>query len=90
MTTLSFSSSTSCLMIDHRSRRDSGSTPTLGSSSSSRTGERTSVQASPSFCFIPPESLPAGRAVKRAMSVISSIRWNRACRSAMGTPWRSA
>ena len=48
-------------MISHNSRRDSGSTPTVGSSSSSSSGERTSVQASPSFCFMPPESCPAKR-----------------------------
>ena len=71
------SSSTSCCTISHRSRRDSGSTPTLGSSSSSSSGERTSVQARPSFCFMPPESLPAGRSVKRARSVISSSRAKR-------------
>ena len=47
-------------------RATSGSTPTVGSSSSSRSGERTSVQARPSFCFMPPDSFPAGRAVKRA------------------------
>ena len=47
--TVSPCSSTSCRMISHSSRRDSGSTPTVGSSSSSSSGERTSVQASPSF-----------------------------------------
>ncbi len=88
--TLRFSSSTNCCTIFHRSRRDSGSTPTLGSSSSSRSGERTSVQARPSFCFMPPDSLPAGRAVKRTRSVISSIRAKRLLRSAGGTPCRSA
>jgi hypothetical protein len=37
-----------------------------------------------------PDSFPAGRAVKRAMSVISSIRENRSRRCSIGTPWRSA
>ena len=52
-------------MISHSSRRDSGSTPTVGSSSSRSSGERTSVQARPSFCFIPPESRPASRLCER-------------------------
>ena len=60
--------------VDPLSRRESGSTPTVGSSSSSSCGERTSVQARPSFCFMPPESLPAGRSVKRPRSVISISR----------------
>ena len=50
-------------MIFHNSRRESGSTPTVGSSSSNNSGERTSVQASPSFCFMPPDNRPASRSV---------------------------
>ncbi len=42
-------------------RRDSGSTPVVGSSRIRRSGSWTSAQHRPSFCFMPPESLPAGR-----------------------------
>ena len=42
-------------------RRDSGSTPVVGSSRISRSGSWISAQHRPSFCFMPPESLPAGR-----------------------------
>ncbi len=73
-------------MIFHSSRRDSGSTPTLGSSSSSSSGDRTSVQARPSFCFMPPESLPARRPVNCARSVISSMLAKRSRRTSGGTP----
>ena len=38
------------------SRRDTGSTPVVGSSSRMTRGSCTSVQASASFCFMPPES----------------------------------
>ena len=38
------------------SRRDTGSTPVVGSSSRITWGSWTSVQASASFCFMPPES----------------------------------
>ena len=41
--------------------RDSGSTPVVGSSRISRSGSWTSAPHSPTFCFIPPDSLPAGR-----------------------------
>ena len=61
-------------MMSHNSRRDSGSTPTVGSSSRSNSGERTSVQASPSFCFIPPESWPASRFVNGPSAVIAISR----------------
>ncbi len=47
------------------SRRDTGSTPTDGSSSSSRRGRASSAQASPSFCFIPPRKLPGEACGKR-------------------------
>ena len=57
-------------MISHSSRRDSGSTPTVGSSSSSSVGEPIKVQARPSFCFIPPDKWPARRWVNDARSVI--------------------
>ena len=45
-------------------RRASGSTPVVGSSSTRRSGSWMSEQQSPSFCFMPPESLPAGRSRK--------------------------
>ena len=45
-------------------RRDSGSIPVVGSSRISRSGSWIREQQSDSFCFIPPESLPAGRSRK--------------------------
>ena len=47
------------------SRRDTGSTPVVGSSSSSSRGSCTSVQASASFCFMPPDSRSARRVAER-------------------------
>ena len=47
------------------SRRETGSTPVVGSSSRISSGSWTSVQASASFCFIPPDSRSASRAAKR-------------------------
>ena len=44
-----------------KSRRETGSTPVVGSSSTSSSGVWTSVQASASFCFMPPESRSARR-----------------------------
>ena len=68
--------------IAHSSRRETGSTPTVGSSSSSSCGARTSVQARPSFCFMPPESRPARRAgTARARSSACSSAIARAARS---------
>src|ERR1017187_482656 len=43
------------------SRRETGSTPVVGSSSSSSCGVWIRAQAMPSLRFIPPESWPAGR-----------------------------
>ena len=51
---------TSC----QKSCRVTGSTPVVGSSSSSRRGRLTRAQARASFCFIPPESFPARRSSK--------------------------
>ena len=56
----------------HNSRREIGSTPTLGSSSSRSLGDFSMAQARPSFCFMPPERFPASRLVKRARSVKAS------------------
>lgn len=46
--------------------------PTVGSSSNKSSGERTNVQARLSFCFIPPDNLPAWRLVNLASPVICS------------------
>ena len=54
-------SATRSWTMSHSSRRDTGSTPKVGSSSSSSSGSWTSAQESPSFCFMPPESWPARR-----------------------------
>ena len=43
------------------SRRDTGSTPVVGSSRTMTRGSWTSVQASASFCFMPPDSRSASR-----------------------------
>src|SRR5215471_12400037 len=42
-------------------RRDSGSTPVVGSSRTRRSGSCISAQHRLTFCFMPPESLPHGR-----------------------------
>ena len=47
------------------SRRDTGSTPVVGSSSRMTRGSCTSVQASASFCFMPPDSRSARRRAER-------------------------
>ena len=47
-----------------KSWRVTGSTPVVGSSSSSTFGWLTSAEARPSFCFMPPESCPARRSSK--------------------------
>ena len=66
-------------------RRDSGSTPVVGSSRMSRSGSCTSAQHKPSFCFMPPDSLPAGRSRKGLRPVASIRRCRRAARSR--APW---
>ena len=63
-------------------RRDSGSTPVVGSSRMRRSGSWISAQHRPSFCFIPPESLPAGRSAKGPEPVPSSSSSIRRSRSA--------
>ncbi len=47
-----------------KSRLETGSTPFVGSSRSSTSGVWTSAHMSASFCFMPPESLPALRFMK--------------------------
>ena len=75
-------SSSIAVTIAHSSRRETGSTPTEGSSSSSRRGRDSSAQASPSFCFIPPDNFPASRAVNGARPVKRSSLATRSARSA--------
>ena len=59
------------------SRRETGSTPVVGSSSRMTRGSCTSVQASASFCFIPPESRSARRDRNGSRFVSSSSRRRR-------------
>ena len=55
-------SSQNCLL-------ESGSTPVVGSSRMRKSGLCTRAQQSESFCFIPPESFPAGRSAKGSSAV---------------------
>ena len=48
-----------------KSRRETGSTPLVGSSRNRIRGRCSSVHISASFCFMPPESCPAGRVAER-------------------------
>jgi len=57
----------SCASASQNSRRETGSTPVVGSSSRRMRGSATSAQASASFCFMPPLSRPASRPVKRSI-----------------------
>ena len=59
-----------CGSASQNSRRETGSTPVVGSSSSSTRGSGTSAHASASFCFMPPLSLPGQPSAKRSMSNI--------------------
>ena len=54
----------SWLRMVQNSRRETGSTPVVGSSSSSSSGSVSSADTSASFCFMPPESAPASRAAE--------------------------
>ncbi len=76
----------SCPMIAQSSRRERGSTPTVGSSRRRSSGTRTSVHARPSFCFMPPERRPARRPSNRPSAVISMSRTKRARRASRVTP----
>ena len=62
-------------MASQNSRRETGSTPVVGSSSSRMRGSAISAQASASFCFIPPLSRPASRSVNG--SIPNIVRWRR-------------
>src|SRR5579872_1214013 len=71
-------------------RRETGSTPAVGSSSTRSSGSWTSVHASASFCFMPPESDPDGMSTKLSRRKSSSIARERASNSSGGTSYRSA
>src|SRR5690554_1848237 len=66
-----------CRMVSIRSQnrlRDRGSTPVVGSSRINKSGLWIRAQHSPSFCFMPPDSLPAGRSRNASKPVASSRR----------------
>ena len=54
------------------SRLETGSTPVVGSSSRINSGSWTSVHASASFCFMPPDSASASRARNGVSCVMPS------------------
>src|SRR5438045_8028422 len=58
--------------VSQNSRRETGSTPVVGSSSNKIFGSVMSAHASASFCFMPPDSRPASRSLKRCMSNMRS------------------
>ena len=70
--------------ILQKSRRETGSTPVVGSSRTSSSGVWMSVQARASFCFIPPERRSARRSRKGARRSSSSSSSRR------GAPARDA
>ena len=67
-------------------RRDSGSTPVVGSSRISRSGSWTSAPHRPTFCFIPPDSFPAGRPANGPRPVACKSCGTRMRRSAGDSP----
>jgi hypothetical protein len=71
-------------------RRDSGSTPVVGSSRIKRSGSWMSEQHSPSFCRMPPESFFAGRSAKGDRPVLSKRSMMRRSRSVRACPNRRA
>ena len=66
--------------------RESGSTPVVGSSRMSRSGSWMSAPQRPTFCFMPPESLPAGRSGNGPRPVAFSSALMRGSRSLSDTP----
>ena len=72
------------------SRRERGSTPTVGSSRKRSSGVARRLAVKPSFCFMPPESAPARRSSKPASPVSERSSEKRAGASALGTPRRAA
>ena len=69
-------------MMRQNSRRESGSTPVVGSSSSSRSGSCMRVEASMSFCFMPPERNCAWRLGELGQAHRFEQRGWRACGAA--------
>ncbi len=63
-TTIVTPSSARVVSTSQKSRRDTGSTPVVGSSSSSNRGLSIRAQQRASFCFMPPESWLASRSAK--------------------------
>ena len=63
----------------------SGSSPVVGSSRKMRSGAWTRVQASASFCFMPPESLTKGRAsTPSTLSLKADLVTLSACQTGLG------
>ena len=60
-TTTAAPSAAARAISDHRSARLTGSTPVVGSSSTSSAGLVSMAAITPSFCRIPPDSRPASR-----------------------------
>ena len=81
--------------IFQKSRRETGSTPVVGSSRKIILGLCISVQASASFCFIPPESFPARnlrnlvRRVNSRSSFLLSLKFFTPCSSAKNSIFSS-
>ena len=65
---------------------ESGSTPVVGSSRMSRSGSWTSAPQRPTFCFIPPESFPAGRSANGPSPVARSSSFTVTFRSSADSP----
>ena len=74
-------------------RRDKGSTPVVGSSKINKSGLCTSAQHKLSFCFIPPDSLPAAlpeNGARRVASISRAICRVRSCPSKPNSrAWKS-
>ena len=68
-----------------KSRRETGSTPLVGSSRKSTRGVWMRAQARPSFCFMPPDRLPAWRRWKGVRLLKARRRSTRSLRPAWGT-----
>jgi Protein of unknown function (DUF1602). len=75
----------SSLRTSQNSRRETGSTPVVGSSRRRRRGRVRSAATRASFCFIPPESAPARRAPNGAIPTRSRSSDERVRASAAGT-----
>ena len=72
--------------VDPVSRRETGSTPLVGSSKKSTLGVWIKAQASPSFCFMPPERLPARRCLNGVRLLKPRSRSIFSPRPRVGTP----